>query len=221
MYYPKSQIIENKTANPGEFIDPRTGKEYTGAYFETSAGEFYTGKNPQDYPNRQIIPNSNDSLTRNTQDTEIRPESYYVVDDVYYYAKNRDTNLKSPRPPKFSQPHPTEKDYQIGEFQRYFCKKTNENKIIEVNQQEYQLFASKSPNVQWEFYQPLSINWNLVGKKEVISSVNENIVFLLEKRNSYFGFFSYFKGNFSQYQIEDIKKIDEVIQVSREESGGY
>ena len=38
MYYPKSQILENQYANPGELYDSSTGKEYVGPYYKTSNG---------------------------------------------------------------------------------------------------------------------------------------------------------------------------------------
>ena len=41
-YYPKSRIIENLNANPGEFILPN-GKEYIGPYYITFDGKSFTG----------------------------------------------------------------------------------------------------------------------------------------------------------------------------------
>ena len=39
MYYPKSQILENQYANPGQFVEiSLQGKEYTGPYYKTSDG---------------------------------------------------------------------------------------------------------------------------------------------------------------------------------------
>ena len=41
MYYPKSQIIENLKANPGDgLVNPDTGQEYEGSYYKTSDGKF-------------------------------------------------------------------------------------------------------------------------------------------------------------------------------------
>jgi hypothetical protein len=51
MYYPKSQIKTNLYTNGGEFSNSITNQPYQGYYYETSNGQLYTGKNPQDGPN--------------------------------------------------------------------------------------------------------------------------------------------------------------------------
>ena len=202
MYYPKSQIIENLYANPGELFDPSTGEEYIGPYFQTSDNEFFTGKNPQDLPNNLITPNA---PTEKSIDSEPLPESYYIINDAYYASKGRNINTKSPQPPKSSNSLPTKANYQLGEFQRYFLLKNNENTYIEVNNKEYQLFKSKNNMVQWDYYYPISINWNLTGKLEDVFNTNRNIVDLVEYRNRIFGFVNYFKGKFSQYYLDNKK----------------
>ena len=202
MYYPKSQIIENLKSEPGELFDARTGEEYVGSYFKTSDNRMYTGKNPQDLPNIKLKTNS---PKEKSIDSEPLPESYYIIDDAYYSAINQGINRKSPRPPKSSTPKPNKADYKLGEFQRYFLKKGNENWYLEVSKDEYELFNSKNKIVQWDSYLPLSINWNLTGKESKVYVTNENIVELWETRLSIFGFYSYFKGKFSQYYLANKK----------------
>jgi len=196
MYYPKSQIIENLYANSGELFDPSTGKEYIGPYFETSDREFYTGKNPQDKPNKLLVENA---PPEKSEDSEPLPESYYIINDAYYHSKGRNINAKSPRPPLSSLPFPTKSDYKLGEFQRYFLLKSNEFIYMEVNKEEYEIFNSKNNSVQWDFYFPISINWILTGKEKEVYNVNKNIVELVETRNNIYGFTNYFKKQFSQY----------------------
>ena len=46
-YYPKSQITPNLFTNGDEFVYLHNENiSYTGFYYKTSAGKFYTGKNP-------------------------------------------------------------------------------------------------------------------------------------------------------------------------------
>ncbi len=202
MYYPKSQIIENLKSEPGELFNARTGEEYVGSYFKTSDNRMYTGKNPQDLPNNRLKANSPKELSK---DSEPLPESYYIIDDAYYSAINQGVNRLSPRGPKSSSPKPNKSDYKLGEFQRYFLKKGNENSYLEVSKDEYELFNSKNKKVQWQSYIPLSINWILTGEESKVYVTNENIVELWEDRLGIFGFYSYFKGKFSQYHLDNKK----------------
>ncbi len=55
MYYPKSQITPNLYTIGNElFLD---GESYTGYYFKTSDGKFYSGKTPNDSFVVQLYPN--------------------------------------------------------------------------------------------------------------------------------------------------------------------
>ena len=66
--------------------------------------EYFTGKNPQDKPNNILTPNSV-PLRKGSTDSEPLPESYYIIDDEYYYAKHLiSTDSLAPRPPISSLP---------------------------------------------------------------------------------------------------------------------
>ena len=58
MYFPKSQITTNLYTNGGTYVykDSPEGEYYIGFYFKTSKGKYYTGKNPNDTPVQEIIP---------------------------------------------------------------------------------------------------------------------------------------------------------------------
>ena len=196
MYYPKSQIIENQCANPGEFVKDSTGEPYSGPYYKTSDGSFFTGKNPQDTPNVPLKSlNQEDQIPL----SEPLPESYYLIDDSYYIAKGLKVNRNAPRPPISSKPFPTESNYKLGEFERYFLKKRNDKFIIEVNKKEYDLFKSSNLSVQSDLYKALSFNWQISGIKEQVGKTNKNITTLMQKRFNFEGLLDYFKLNFTQY----------------------
>jgi hypothetical protein len=63
-YFPKSRIIENQKANPGEFT-LTNGKEYTGLYYTTFDGRSFTGANP--YSLNSIPLTKNDKPQVNSQ----------------------------------------------------------------------------------------------------------------------------------------------------------
>tara|TARA_Y100001954_G_C15662992_1_gene528722 strand:+ start:88 stop:924 length:837 start_codon:yes stop_codon:yes gene_type:complete len=196
MYYPKSQIIENLYSSQNELFDAQTGEEYIGPYYKTSRNEYFTGKNPQDKPNRSLVTNS---VPTKSTDSEPLPESYYIIDDAYYYAKQIKTDALAPRPPISSVPFPTENDYKVGEFIRYFLKKSNSNTYMEVDKKEYDLFAGKNNKVQYKFYTPIKIDWQLTGKLKDVYQTNLRLAGLIERRLIIFGFITYFKDKFTQY----------------------
>ena len=115
MYYPKTQIIEDQYANLGEFVVIQTGEPYSGPYFKTSSNQFYTGKNYQDTPyyELELLSNSTSTQTQSEISAETKPDSYYIIDDEYYNAKQYNINRSSPRGPKSSIPKPTIQDYKI------------------------------------------------------------------------------------------------------------
>ena len=54
MYYPLSQITPNLYTNGSEFAYVNTNQPYTGYYWKTSSGKYYTGK-PLKIPHRKKL----------------------------------------------------------------------------------------------------------------------------------------------------------------------
>lgn len=194
MYYPKSQIKTNLYTNGGELVKSSDQSPYTGYYFQTSKGEFYSGKTPQDTPNFRLIKVS--SLPESQSPSE---ENYYVINSEYYNSKGLPINRTAPSPPKQYYPIPTESNYTLGEFDRYFLKKGNEIKFIEISELDYQKYVSRDSSVLYQLYIPIKINWLLTGNKNQVYQVNRNIVAKAERENRYIGFTEYFKGRFDQF----------------------
>jgi hypothetical protein len=96
---------------------------------------------------------------------------------------------------------PTQQDYQIGEYRRYFCIKTNEIIYIEINQNTFDKLVSKSQDILWSLYQPFDIPWNLTGTKEQVATVNRNIVLLTMKNLLLPQFDAYLKFDFTKYYV--------------------
>ena len=62
MYYPPSQIQTDLFTKGEEYLDAVNETPYTGFYFKTSDGKKFTGRNPSNKPNRELIditPSSN------------------------------------------------------------------------------------------------------------------------------------------------------------------
>ena len=63
MYYPKNQIQTGFYSN-GTLAELATKKPYTGPYFNTSDGKSFSGKEPNDGPNLELIPLPNPTIKR-------------------------------------------------------------------------------------------------------------------------------------------------------------
>ena len=78
MYYPKSQITTNLYTNGSEYIILSNGRDYIGYYFTTSDNRIFSGRNPNDKPNFELIQNKSDYNV--ILDAEVGVASAYTGD---------------------------------------------------------------------------------------------------------------------------------------------
>ncbi len=149
MYYPKSQIKTNLYTNGDEFVFLDNKQPYTGYYFKTSTGQYFTGKTSDDLPNIEIIFNS--ALTRENIPTNQSNYSVLIntdlADNSIYNSLINPTSIQIS--PSYIAPSPTQQDYQIGEFRRYFCKKGNEILYLEIDKTTFDKLIVKDPQYVW------------------------------------------------------------------------
>lgn len=196
MYYPKSQIKTNLTTLGGEFVILKTKEPFSGFYWKTSKGEFFTGKSPEDGVPLKLVRTSllsqeSHQILKLDSDHEYHPSSYYLSHESYDNARgNRDFREK--RNPKSSKP-------KLGEklSHRYFVSKTNEIIFMEVTELEYLKFKHKNPGVNWSLYQPIKLNWKTDGTQEEAYLYNKTQVL----KQNILGFEQYFKGKFDNYWL--------------------
>jgi hypothetical protein len=205
MYYPKSQVKTNLYSN-NNFAILATGELYIGSYWQNSLGKYYTGTTPQDLPSREIIPsNSNPgnplgNLNVTNREPLLYNEFLTTGDDVVNYNSltGNPEVIFSLIPPYFAT-LPTQQDYQIGEFRRYFCKKENEIVYIEISKTTYDLIIVKSPDILWQLYFPFNLPWQITGTQEQVARTNKNIVDLTSQRLSLPRFGDYLNSNYTKY----------------------
>jgi hypothetical protein len=206
MYYPKSQIKTNLSTRGNEFVIFETNQEYKGYYYLTSNGQAYSGKIPSD-PTSQLLQPITQSLSFATEpkDAEASAIGSLTSDAAFFSlpeAYTTSTNLNfstAPLAPKQSYPVVTENDYKLGEFQRYFIKKSNETKFIEISLEDYRKFVNRDTDVMFELYTPIQISWVLTGEKEQVYQTNQNIVAKAERDQNLPGFTQYFRDRFTQF----------------------
>ena len=203
-YYPKSQITTNLYTNGGEYSTSFQDQSvsYKGYYWKTSKGQFFTGKTPQDIPYVELFP------VRPTDSSiaDIPTIIYNVVtsDDsqpnLTEYASLKKIDLSQVRfVPTYSSTPPTQKDYQIGEFRRYFCKKTNEIIYLEINKDTYDRLIKKDSTMLYQLYFPFNIPWKISGDKTQVFTTNKNIVELTISQLKLPMFSEYLKNDFTKY----------------------
>lgn len=208
MYYPLSQIVTNLYTSNGEFILKLDSSPYTGYYWKNSKGQFFTGKTPQDSPTLELImvQQTLDSFGDQVDEVITNNKPLIVIDDfleeneIYTKLKGVDI-LQETYIPIYMPNPPTVKDYQIGEFKRYFCKKINAIIYIEIDKDQFDLLKNKDNKIAFEFYQPFSISWRITGDKTYTAEVNFNMVKLAMFKQKLPMFDKYIKEDYLKYYI--------------------
>ena len=202
MYYPLSQITPNLYTNGNEYsMVSNLAESYSGYFYKTSTGKYYTGKTPQDLPNVELSPISSYSIKTTPIPLNIPPiniDQEDIRNTSYISITNTNVN-KVVYSPYYNPELPTDQDYQNGEFRRLFCKKSNELQYIEINEETYTKLLAKDPQILWQLYIPFNISWQLTGDKQQVAKTNKNIVELTSKRLQLFRFNEYLKLDYLKY----------------------
>jgi hypothetical protein len=206
MYYPKSQIKPNLYTNGGEYILSTTKEDYKGYYYEVSTGQKYTGKSPQDSLNilliLPVLPLQELIQIPYPENSPI-PQSITLQKIVNF---NEVPTFLNPLPqrflPLYNPTLPTEQDKQNGQFVRYFCKKTNENKYLEIDKDTYQKLQLQDPKIAWDLYNPSQIIWQIKGDKTQVYSTNKGSTAIIEQQRKWYGFTQWFQDKFLKYYLE-------------------
>ena len=192
MYYPKSQIKPNLYTNGGEYALSTTGEEYIGYYYKVSNGQFYTGKNPNQEPNILLNP----LQPAGNVNPSILPPQIVTLQNTF------STILPTRAIPAFNPNPPTQQEQQNGQYTRYFCKRNNELKYIEIDLNTFTLLSTQSPQIAWDLYTPASVLWQIQGDKNTVYASNQASVYSIEKKLQWHGFSQYFQGQFLKYYLE-------------------
>ena len=93
MYYPKNQIQVGLFSN-GTLFNPQTGQAYYGYYFATSDGKFFTGKEPNDGTNVQLVSSAPPIVTgKHFVTGNLFPSHDIVTRKHFVTGKHRDWKL--------------------------------------------------------------------------------------------------------------------------------
>jgi hypothetical protein len=206
MYIPKNRIQTNLYTGGNEYSIVGENTSYVGYYYKTYDGKILTGKNPDDKPNQVLVPFSNlDGINSGREVYSQSNISSAIVIDILedeniIYTQLKNTPLTSVYySPKLYLPTPTEQDYKLGEFRRYFCKKRNEYIYLEISKEDYDKLVKRDSTIDYKLWFSFNIPWLLVGDKNKVSQVNKDIVLLQINKDKLYGFNKYLKEDYLKY----------------------
>jgi hypothetical protein len=195
-YIPKSRIQTNLYTAGGEYLTVQDNQNYIGYYHKTYKGSIFTGKSPDDKPNRSLIP-AFSSIEEENSSYKI---SIFPSGDTLKFSRLKNINFDSTlNSPQLHLTQPTEQDYKLGEFRRYFCKKRNEFTYLEISSSDYNKIVSQDPIIDFTSWFPFNIPWSLTGDKDKVGQTNKNIVLLQINKDKLYGFDKYLKGDYLKY----------------------
>ena len=224
MYVPKNRILPNQYTRGGEYkleSNPNPDSEYIGFYHKLYTGDVYTGKTPQSEIIELLIPISEIdippftttpggplvnkvALSLGDADFFPTPPNGEIYGSIipYLNIKSIETNSRDPKfLPSQYYPKPTEDDYKVGNFKRYFCVKANEDIYLELNQKTYSKLKTKSPEWAHELYTPFYIMWYITGEESQVESTNKNLVTIQQQRSRRKGLKEFLRENYTKFWI--------------------
>lgn len=173
MYFPASQIKTNLYTNGGEFMIKSSGADYIGSYWKTSSNKYYTGKTPSDIVVEELVINSPST------DDNLTSEAYSYLgqetSNFKNYSKLNNSFINPLILPTSYNPKPNNDDYELGEFTRYFVKKTNEIIYTEINENTYNKISTKDSTYMFQMYVPFKFAWKLTGQKNDVYFTNKKV----------------------------------------------
>ena len=165
-YLPKSKVNILETSG-GELIWKKSRKPFKGPYIKTSEGKFFEGTNIYYTKGELIKPEKISNLPKSKSNNK-----FNILKKDYY------DELKKIKTITTTKTKPTEKDYKIFKFTRYFTVRANsKNGYFEIDQDTYKSIREKK-DYDWRLYQIGTIEWALRGDTK---EINKNTLRLTEK----------------------------------------
>ena len=198
MYYPKTQI-ETNLYSSGDLLIESTRQPYSGFYFSTYDGKYFSGKEPNDGPNFSLILPSKREINNQIFNDILFDPNPTIYDPRFEGDNSVYSNLSGANPneipysPIPNYPILTPKDIANGQFVRYFIKKSNENIYTEVNRKNYLLASNQS------LYKQISFSWVIVGDRNKVATTNRNQLIFQENKYKIQGLGAFLKFNYTQF----------------------
>jgi hypothetical protein len=219
MYIPKNKIQTNLYTYGGEYQYAKSKVEYIGNYWTMYNGKIFTGKNPQDNIQEELIPLVKTSKLQVTPqqetlkyafnwDGETVPGQIQNKEDIsrYNFIKKRDVSEVKIIAPQYY-PSPTEEEFKLGVFTRYFTVQHNQPIFKEVSKEDYTKMKNQDPTISWIPYKLFTLPWILKGLAVNVKQTNYNQVLIKEERINKKGLQEFLRNDFLFLYVADSEKI--------------
>lgn len=168
LYYPESQIIQNLYTAGKEYMTA-DNVEYIGFYHRYIDGAVMTGA---------VYDKIESKVLKTYVDTVTQPETIIYRDSIKK-GRNSKTNVLYNIHPKFSYVTPTERDFELGRFNRYFIRRRNFKTIediFEIDSEQFKLWRKVKAGIDEKLYDAIEIEWKITGPLQDI--VEDNTIVL-------------------------------------------
>jgi hypothetical protein len=197
-YIPKAKIETGLFTNGQEYL--LDGRDYVGPYYILYTGKAYSGLNQFDTASQLLekyTPNSPTNVVTVTSHNTVLPFERDLEGSVY--ASITPTDKAELLAPAQYYPQPTDDEKQVGEMTRYFLKRVNDSRIIEVSVQTYNDILNQDNRYAWPLWIPVKLSWVIKGSEEEVASVNRKNVYYTEQKNKIKGLAQSLRFNFTQF----------------------
>ena len=208
MYYPQNKIKTNLYTIGGEITDAN-GRDYKGYYWKDFKGRFFKGKTPNSTPQGvQLYP-----PLSSPNFAEINPnnETLTIVTDRglagpynIFYTALRGIN---PNDDKLlintTFPTPSESDYIMGYFNRFFFYKNNTQNFGETDSEAFKDVKNNQDKYPKGLYNLFTLKWLIKGNREKVINYNTTSVSNVERIFNDSSFASFLGYNYLKFYQED------------------
>ena len=172
MYIPKNKIRENLYTSGKQYVLADTGEEYTGYYYSTYDGKFFTGKTPSD-PSKEIIMLS---------EFISKPKTFKIQFYDTLINSVGIENIKNFKSIPYHHLKPTLEDYNNGFVIRYFSKRKNGglSSIKEISKETFDDLQNSGGKYDYNLYQVIKLFWRINGDIKEVIKTNSKTLFEAE-----------------------------------------
>lgn len=205
-YYPLNRVKVNQKTNGTEFL--LNGVPYSGRYYETFDGEYYTGVDPIKGPSQRLVPIYNQvPQTKAIKTSKIILSS---TNNIYNsVAPQTAGQLETFKIPVAYYPYVTEDDYKRKFITRYFAKKRNQpGYILEVDKQTHDSLKNTDSEYDYITYEAISTFWQIVGplhddrtnkQYKVAGIIDTNKRLIEAKEPGFTGLIAFIGGDYTKF----------------------
>ena len=163
-YIPKSKI-QVKTTSGGELEYSHNRKAYMGYYIETSDGRFFEGRKHNNF-GKELSP------IKSIYDTGGRFNNF-SKDTTKFNIINNNTKefLEKTKSVPTTKTRPTLEDNTRGNYSRYFMKRVNSSKYLEISKDTFNSINTKDGNYDHNLYETGNIIWYVRGNVHKLNSI--------------------------------------------------